>query len=193
MVYGGSLWHLNDAQLVLKSPNCGEEISPTPLHHQQHEPLIQERMDPCFYVVYTKFWPYHLNVTVEIDSSDMATFFQSCIVQFWWAHTNYSPSFLFLNDRSGTGVVFCCFKVVCSEMLFYIVHTSFVGVVIWVTVAFLSAQTSLAILLWPLASMRPIFAHRAATHWVFSLFQTILCKPYRQLFVKIPVDQQFLK
>ncbi len=47
LVNGGSLWHLNDAQLVLKSPNCGEEISPTPLHHQQPEPLIQERMDPC--------------------------------------------------------------------------------------------------------------------------------------------------
>ena len=32
-----------------------------------------------------------------------------------------------------------------------------------------------------------------ATHWIFSLFETILCKPQRWLCVKIPVDQQFLK
>jgi len=36
------------------------------------------------------------------DSSDQATFFQSSIVQFWWACANCSLSFLFLADRSGT-------------------------------------------------------------------------------------------
>ncbi len=36
------------------------------------------------------------------DSSDLATFFQSSIVQFWWACANCSLRFLFLDDRSGT-------------------------------------------------------------------------------------------
>ncbi len=41
---------------------CAKKISPTPLHHHhQPEPLRQGRMDPCFHVLYTKFWLYHLN------------------------------------------------------------------------------------------------------------------------------------
>ena len=36
------------------------------------------------------------------DSSDQATFFQSSIVQFWWARANCSLSFLFVADRRGT-------------------------------------------------------------------------------------------
>ncbi len=36
------------------------------------------------------------------DSSDQATFFQSSIVQFWWACVNCSLRFLFLADKSGT-------------------------------------------------------------------------------------------
>ncbi len=42
------------------------------------------------------------------DSSDQATFFQSSIVQFWWVCVNCILRFLFLSNRSGTGVVFCC-------------------------------------------------------------------------------------
>ncbi len=41
-----------------KGPKVCQEISPTPLHHQQPEPLRQGMMDPCFHVLYTKFWPY---------------------------------------------------------------------------------------------------------------------------------------
>lgn len=33
-------------------------------------------MDPCFYVVYSKFWPYYLNITAVRDSSNQAVFFQ---------------------------------------------------------------------------------------------------------------------
>ncbi len=63
--YSGRLWHLNNVQLVLRGPNCAKSI-PTPLHHQhQPEPLRQGRRDPCFHVLYAKFWPYHLNVTAE--------------------------------------------------------------------------------------------------------------------------------
>ncbi len=42
------------------------------------------------------------------DSSDQATFFQSSIVQFYWACVNCCLRFLFLADRTSTGVIFCC-------------------------------------------------------------------------------------
>lgn len=45
-----------------------QEISPAPLHHQQPEPLIRGRMEPCFYVVYNKFGLYHLRVAAQIKS-----------------------------------------------------------------------------------------------------------------------------
>ncbi len=44
------------------------------------------------------------------DSSDQATFFQSSVVQFWWSCVNCILRVLFLSDRSGTGVVFCCWS-----------------------------------------------------------------------------------
>ncbi len=40
--------------------------SPFPLHHHHPELLIQERIDPCFHVVYSKILPYHWYVTAEI-------------------------------------------------------------------------------------------------------------------------------
>lgn len=48
---------------------------------------------------------------------------------------------------------------------------------------FLSPQTSLSIFLWPVTT----------AHWTFPTFQTILCKPDRCLFIKIPSHQLFLK
>ncbi len=63
--YSGRLWCLNDAQLVLRGPKCAKKISPTPLHNHHPELLRQGRMDPCFHVLYAKFWPDHLNVAAE--------------------------------------------------------------------------------------------------------------------------------
>ncbi len=40
---------------------CAKKTFPTPLHHQhqhQPEPLRQGRTDPCFHVLYAKYWPY---------------------------------------------------------------------------------------------------------------------------------------
>ncbi len=60
---------VNDAQLVLRGPKCAKKTSPTPLHDQhQPEPLRQGRIDPCFHVLYAKFWPYYLNVAAEIKT-----------------------------------------------------------------------------------------------------------------------------
>ncbi len=79
------------------------------------------------------------------DSSDQATFFQSSIVQFWWACKNCSLCFLFLSDRRCTRcgllpLLPICFRVqhvVHSEMVFCIPWLQ--RVVVWVTVAFLSS------------------------------------------------------
>ncbi len=62
------------------------------------------------------------------DSSDKSTFFQSSIVQFWWACVNCSLRVLLLADRSGTRFGFLLLwpirfrvrRVVHSEMVFCI-------------------------------------------------------------------------
>lgn len=56
---------------------------------------------------------------------------------------------------------------------------------IWVSVAFLSPQTSLAFPLWPFS------VYRAAAHCRFFVFHAIPCKT--RLCVKIPGDQRFQK
>ncbi len=62
-----------------------------------HDNRIRLIEQPYFHVLYAKFWPYHMNV-----AADQVTFFQSSIVQFWWACASCSLRFLFLADRSGT-------------------------------------------------------------------------------------------
>lgn len=59
---------------------------------------MQDRLDPCFHVVWTKFWPYHRRK--ETHQSNFS------IIQFRWASFNGSLSFLLLSDWSGA--VFCC-------------------------------------------------------------------------------------
>ncbi len=102
--YSGRLWCLNYTQLVLRGSKCAKKIPSAPFHHHhQPEPLRQGRMDPCFHVLYAKFWPYHLSIGAEIETHQTRQrFFQSSIIQFWWACANCSLSFLFLADRSGT-------------------------------------------------------------------------------------------
>lgn len=71
----------------------------------------------------------------------------------------------------------------------------------WCFSAYLSCDLCLFELLLSFLSTQPvwslvstgIFTHRAAAHWIFFLFQPLLCKPSRRLCGKIPADQQFLK
>jgi len=53
-----------------------------PLHHQgqQPEPVIQGMMDPCFHVVIAKFWPYHLNVSAEIETRQTRQCFSNLLL-----------------------------------------------------------------------------------------------------------------
>ncbi len=137
---------------------------PTPLHHHHRpEPLRQGRMDPCFHVLYAKFWPYHLNFAGKIKTHQTRQrFFPIAYCLFLQSS---SLHFLFLVDRSGTrcGLLLLepiCFRVrrvVRSEMVFCIPWLW--RVFIWVTVSFLSSLTSLPILLWPLTSTRHFRPH----------------------------------
>ena len=108
------------------------------------------------------------------DSSDQATFFQSSIVQFWWACVNCSLSFLLFAERVSPGVLFCCcspsssrFHVWCVQRWYSAFHW-LERVLIWVTVAFLSSGTSLPILLWPLTSTRHFRPHNCHALDIFS-------------------------
>ncbi len=132
----------NDAQLVLRGQKCAKKLSPASLHHHhQSEPSRQGRIDPCFHVLYTKFWLYHLNDAVEIETHQTRQRFSNLLLSNFgepvWICL-VSLRFLFLADRSGTrcGLLLLkriCFRVqrvVCSEMVFCI--TWLWRVVIWV-------------------------------------------------------------
>lgn len=52
------------------------------------------RMDPCFHVVYAKFWPYHQSAAAEIKTHQTKQRFSSLLlVNFWWAHVNFNSVF----------------------------------------------------------------------------------------------------
>ncbi len=82
--------------------------------------------DPCFHVLYTKYWPYIWMSQQKSRLIRPGNVFQSSIVQFWWVCVNCILRVLFLSDRSGTrcGLLLLepiCFRVrrvVCSEMVF---------------------------------------------------------------------------
>lgn len=63
-----------------KAPEVCKENIPVFLHHY-HQPE-QNRVDPCLRDVYTKFWPYNLNLTVDIKTHRFP------VVQFWWICVN---------------------------------------------------------------------------------------------------------
>ncbi len=93
----------NDAKLELRGPKCAKKISPAPLHHHhQPEPLRQGRMDPCFRVIYDKFWPYHLKVAAEIETLKTRQRFSNLLL------SNFGEPVRILASISTPGVVFCC-------------------------------------------------------------------------------------
>ncbi len=74
--------------------------------------------DPCFHVLYTKFWPYIWMSQQKSRFIRPSYAFQSSIVQFWWVCVNCILRVLFLSDRSGTrcGLLLLepiCFRVRC--------------------------------------------------------------------------------
>ncbi len=144
------------------------------------EPLRQGRMDPCFHALYTKFWPYHLNVAAETKTHQIRPRFSNLLLSNFGEPVQI-VRFLFLADRSGTRYGLCCFSpsasgfdVLCIQRW----YSALLGynVVILVNVAFLSSLTSLRILLWPL-TFEGIFVHTIATHWIISFFGPFSVNP----------------
>ncbi len=77
-------------------------------HHHQPKPLRQGRMDPCFHVLYAKFWPYHLNVAAEIETRQTRQCFSNLLLSNFgepvWIVASVSCSYL---TGAAPGVVFC--------------------------------------------------------------------------------------
>ncbi len=53
------------------------------LHQQQPEPLIQGRIDPCFHVVYSKFWPYHSHFAAETEVNQTKPPFSNLLLSYF--------------------------------------------------------------------------------------------------------------
>ncbi len=90
-----------------KGPKVCQENIPTPLHHHhQSEPLRQGRIDPCFHVLYAKFWHYHLNVAAEIETHQTRQRFSNLLL------SNFGEPLQIVACSLLTGaapsVVFCC-------------------------------------------------------------------------------------
>ncbi len=165
-----------------KGSKVCQKISLTPLyHHHQLEPLRRGRMDPCFHVLYAKFWPCHLNVAAEIETLQTRQHFSNLLLSNLgepvWIVASVSCCW---QERhpvwSSAAVAHLLQGSTCCAFRDGILHTLVVTSVIWVTVV-LSIISNQYILLWPLTSRH--FVHTTATHQIFSLFRTILCKPYR--------------
>ncbi len=88
---------------------CQENIPHTITPHQQPEPLRQGRMDPCFLVLYAKFWPYHLNVAAEIETHQTRQRCSNLLLfnlgEPVWIVSSVSCSYL---TGAAPSVVFCC-------------------------------------------------------------------------------------
>ncbi len=107
---------------------CAKKISP-PHHYTTTTSL--NRWDKAGWIhAFMFFTPNSDSIIWMLQQKSrlirQATFFQSSIVQFWWAGVNCILRVLFLSDRSGTrcGLLLLepiCFRVqrvVCSEMVF---------------------------------------------------------------------------
>ncbi len=89
---------------------CQENIPPHHYnHHQQPEPLRQDRMDPRFHILYVKFWPYHLNITAKIETHQTRQCFYNLLLSNFgdpvWIVSSVCCSYL---TGAAPGVVFCC-------------------------------------------------------------------------------------
>lgn len=87
---------------MIRDQKCAKKISPTPLQHLHHQ-FIQGRMDPCFHVVYAKFWPERLDVAAEMETCQIRqSFFDLLLSNFGWTIVNWSLSFLLVAGGCGT-------------------------------------------------------------------------------------------
>ncbi len=71
----------------------------------------QGKMDPCFHVLYAKFWPYHLNVAAEIETHQTRKHFSNLLLSNFgesvWIVASVCCSYL---TGAAPSVVFCCWS-----------------------------------------------------------------------------------
>ena len=178
--YSNRLWHSSDDWLVLTGPKCAKKTFP---HHYTTATSLdcwhKAGWVHGFMLLAPNSDPDHLYASTEFEiHQTRLSFFQFSTVQFWWAHAHCSLSFLFLADRSGTRrMVFCCCSpsasrfdmLVNSEMLFCSPQL----LTEWLSelsLSYLSAWTSLAILRWPLWSTPKIMPWCKITEIIFFPF-----------------------
>ncbi len=155
---------------------CQENILKPLHHHHQPEPLRQGRMDPCFHVLYAKFWPDHLNVAAEVETHQTRQRFSNLLLSNFgdpvWIVPSVSCSYL---TGAAPGVVFCCwspsasvFDVLCVQRC--ILHTLVVtsGYLSYCCLFIISIQSAHS----PLTSdiNKVISVYTTAARWIFSLF-----------------------
>ncbi len=151
---------LNDASIGTKGPKVCQENIPT--HHYTTTSL--NRWDKPGWIHAFMFFMPNSDPTIWMSPQksrliqDLATFFQSSIVQFWWACVNCILRFLFLADRSGTWCDLLLLKPICFRVRRVVRSDD--GILpylgcnecLFEYCAFLSSLSSLPILLWPFTS-----------------------------------------
>ncbi len=109
---GGHLSKVNSLSNMFKKP-VWDDLSFVTwciiLQEVASEDTRQGRMDPCFHVLYVKFWPYHLNVAAEIETHQIRQRFSNLLLSNSgkpvWIVVSVSCSYL---TGAAPGVVFCC-------------------------------------------------------------------------------------
>ncbi len=165
--------------MVLRSPKCGKKISLTLLHHHQPEPLRQDRMIHAFMFFTPNSDP---NIWIKsrlIRPGNVFSIFYFNFGDPVWIVVSVSCSYL---TGAAPGVVFCCwspsasgFDVLCVQRW----YSAYLGCNEWLFELLLPFYYLYSVC--PFSSdlwhQQGIFIHTTAAHWIFSLFQTILCKP----------------
>ncbi len=78
-----------------KGPKCAKKIPPHTITPPPPAWTAETRQDdPCFHVLYTKFWPDHLNIAAEIETRQFSNLLLSSFVDPVWIVSSVSCSYL---------------------------------------------------------------------------------------------------
>lgn len=83
--YTGRVWCLVYAYMVVWAPKKAEKMAPTQLLHKQPELFVWGKIEQGLPVVYTKFWPCHLNIWTRQHFSNLSNFSELKECQLVWS------------------------------------------------------------------------------------------------------------
>ncbi len=134
-----------------------------PPHHYTTTSLNRWVKDPCFHVLYVKFWPYHLNVAAEIKTHQTRQRFSNLLLSNFGEPVRIVAS---VSDRSSTrcglllqGSMCCAFR---DGILHTLVVTS--GYLSYCCLSIISNQSAHS----PLTSTRHFHPHNCRSLDIFS-------------------------